>query len=105
MQQGDERALGKLLNASHTSLRDDYEVSSLALDTIVELAQSHGSCYGARMTGAGFGGCAIALIDANVDDIQDFIRQVEEGYQARMSLTPSIFACRATEGASIVPGR
>lgn len=105
MQQGDAKVLGKLLNASHTSLRDDYEVSSLALDTIVELAQSHRSCYGARMTGAGFGGCAIALIDANIDNVQDFVLQVSERYQARMGLMPSIFACRVTAGASIVPGR
>ena len=95
-------ALGDLLNASHRSLRDDFEVSSLALDTMVALAQDHRACYGARMTGAGFGGCAVALVDANAGSIQGFIQQVGDGYQARMGLTPDIFACRAVGGASIV---
>lgn len=104
MQRNDPAALGRLLNASHRSLRDDFEVSSPALDAIVELAQSHSASYGARMTGAGFGGCAVALIDASADNVRSFMRQVGEAYQARIGLTPDIFACRATAGASIFSG-
>ena len=52
------------MNESHASLRDDYEVSSDALNAMVEAAQAHKACYGARMTGAGFGGCAVAIVRA-----------------------------------------
>ena len=56
--------LGKLMIESHISLRDDFEVSSPALDAIVDWANADEACYGARMTGAGFGGCAVALVRA-----------------------------------------
>ncbi|MEL6309754.1 MAG: galactokinase, partial [Chloroflexota bacterium] len=59
----DATTLGTLFNASHASLRDDFEVTNDALDTIVAIAQAHPACFGARMTGAGFGGCAVALVD------------------------------------------
>ena len=62
MRRGDAVELGRLLNEGHRSLRDDYEVSSDALNTMVECALAHEACYGARMTGAGFGGCAMALV-------------------------------------------
>ena len=64
MRRGEVAALGVLMNKSHESLRDDYEVSSDALNAMVEIAQAHPACHGARMTGAGFGGCAVALVDA-----------------------------------------
>ena len=102
MREGDARQLGQLMNASHESLRDDFEVSSVALDAMVELAGSHAACHGARMTGGGFGGCAIALVDADATGIQEFIHHVEEGYQARMQLMPAVFVCQATGGASLV---
>jgi galactokinase len=60
--QQDAKAVGACLLASHHSLRDDYRVSSPALDALVERATQHAACRGARMTGAGFGGCAIALV-------------------------------------------
>jgi galactokinase len=100
MQQGDASALGQLLNASHRSLRDDFEVSSTALDTIVDLAQNHPACYGARMTGAGFGGCAVALINTQTD-VQDFVDQISIAYQTQMQVVPSIFICQAMDGASL----
>ncbi len=62
MLRGDVRSLGALMDASHASLRDDFEVSSPALDRMVEIARAQPGCYGARMTGAGFGGCAVALV-------------------------------------------
>ena len=65
---------GRLMNASHESLRDLYEVSSPELDAIVARAREHRGCFGARLTGAGFGGCAVALVTA--DAVDDFQRHV-----------------------------
>ncbi len=102
MRTGDAAALGRLLNASHISLRDDFQVSSHELDVMVEAAQSHPGCLGARMTGAGFGGCAVALVQEAT--IQTFVASVAEGYETRTGLTPRIYICRATAGAEIVAG-
>jgi galactokinase len=100
MQQGDKRALGKLLNDSHASLRDDYDVSSEALNTIVKAARAHPATYGARMTGAGFGGCAVALIDASqADNLEVF---VAERYSERTPHTPSVYICQPSEGANML---
>src|SRR5690606_13480973 len=64
MKAGDAGTMGQLMNASHTSLRDDFEVSSHELNVMAEIAQNEPACYGARMTGGGFGGCAVALVRA-----------------------------------------
>jgi len=83
---GDLVAFGQLLNQSHTSLRDDYEVTGIELDTIVELAWDQDGVLGARMTGAGFGGCAIALVHKDkLVTVQDAIATKYEaiiGYPA-----------------------
>lgn len=97
MARGDAKALGKLMIASHESLRDDYEVSSDALDAMVECALAHPACIGARMTGAGFGGCAVALIAA--EGAPSFTAEVAAGYHQRTGHTPAIYVCQATEGA------
>ncbi len=68
MRRGDAVETGRLMNESHRSLRDDFEVSSDALNAMVECASAHPACFGARMTGAGFGGCAMALIRADAAD-------------------------------------
>jgi len=99
MQRSDLHALGELLDASHASLRDDFEVSSPALDAIVEIAQKLPGCLGARMTGAGFVGCALALVEA--DDAGDFSGKVAEAYATRTGLTPSVYLCHPEEGASL----
>jgi len=101
MCRGEVCALGVLMNKSHASLRDDYEVSSEALDAIVTCAQSHPACFGARMTGAGFGGCAVAAVDAGRAD--DFVRTVSDQYQQQTSHTPTLYVCRATNGAEVFP--
>jgi galactokinase len=100
MLNGDAVELGQLMLASHASLRDDFEVSSDALNAIVESALKHPACYGARMTGAGFGGCAVALVRA--DAAQDFAEKVKTAYQTRMNLTPNIYICTATNGAEVI---
>ncbi len=100
MRRGEVAALGVLMNKSHASLRDDYEVSSDALNAMVEVAQSHGACYGARMTGAGFGGCAVAVIDARAAN--EFVRTTAAAYEQKTGHTPAIYICQATNGAEIV---
>ncbi len=99
MHKGQIKRLGELMNASHVSLRDDFEVSSPALNAIVECAQSHPGCYGARMTGGGFGGCAVALVQ--IAHIEDFVEQVIACYIRRTNLQPNVYVCRATNGASL----
>jgi galactokinase len=100
MRQGNARRLGHLMNESHTSLRDDFEVSSPELNLIVELAQAQPDCYGARLTGAGFGGCAVALIDrAKGGEIET---AVATAYQQATGLTPRLYQCQSGPGAMII---
>jgi galactokinase len=100
MRRGDAVTLGRLMHQSHRSLRDDYEVSNDALNAMVECASAHEGCYGARMTGAGFGGCAVALIRA--DAAEDFVRRTSTAYQQRIGLKPAVYVCQATNGAEVV---
>ncbi len=97
MRQSDPIALGSLMNQSHASLRDDYEVSSDALDAMVDSARAHPACYGARMTGAGFGGCAVALIERQA--AEEFAATVAASYHQSTGRTPAVYVCRATNGA------
>jgi galactokinase len=99
LERGDISRVGDLMKESHVSLRDDFQVSRSELDIMVELACAHAACYGARMTGAGFGGCAVALVDASAAD--DFARDITAKYEAATSLRPAVYVCRASEGASV----
>lgn len=89
-------ALGKLLNASHKSLKEDYEVTGIELDTLAEEAQKQNGCLGARMTGAGFGGCAIALV--HKDSIDTFIENVQKAYTEKIGYAAGFFACESGDG-------
>ncbi len=100
MRAGEVQKLGQLFNESHASLRDDFEVTNEALNQIVEAAQAQSACYGARMTGAGFGGCAVALIDDG--KVGEFVGAVEAGYRQRSGLEAQMYVCQASEGASVV---
>jgi galactokinase len=101
MQAGDATTLGKLMYASHVSLRDDFEVSSPALNQVVEIAQGHPACYGARMTGAGFGGCAVALV--KLEAAQAFVDYISASYDAESAFPkPTAYVCQATDGAGVV---
>jgi galactokinase len=80
---------GRLMYASHNSLRDLYEVSGIELDTIVEYAKTNPAVAGARMTGAGFGGCAIALVKR--DEFEAFSREVINYYNARIGYSPAVY--------------
>ncbi|HEX2092947.1 MAG TPA: galactokinase, partial [Longimicrobiaceae bacterium] len=99
LERGDAATMGRLMNASHASLRDDFQVSRRELDAIVELAQAHEGCFGARMTGAGFGGCAVALVESAA--AEGFAREVATRYQAQVGLHPRVYVCVAADGASI----
>ncbi len=81
---GDIITFGKLMNESHDSLRDDYAVTGIELDTLVDLARSVEGTIGARMTGAGFGGCAIALVKET--ELQEFYETVSTGYKEKVGL-------------------
>ncbi len=91
--------VGELLRASHASLRDDYEVSCAELDAMAEIANAQTGCYGARMTGAGFGGCAVALVAT--DAVSAFVEAVAPMYKQRTGLTPQVYVCRAAEGSGV----
>lgn len=102
MLQDDPRVLGKLINESHASLRDDFEVSSDELNQIVACALRRTTAvFGARMTGAGFGGCAVALVrDYHA---KAFAQAVAACYQAATGLSPNVYICFPSAGASVTP--
>jgi galactokinase len=91
---------GRLMMHSHASLRDLYEVSLPELDGLVELAIAEPGCTGARLTGAGFGGCVIALVEAG--SVERVMSTVEIGYEARFNRPTTAFVCRAAGGAGVV---
>jgi galactokinase len=99
MTTGDARILGALMDASHDSLRDDFEVSTDALNTMVSLARRHPACLGARMTGAGFGGCAVALVRSEAT--VDFEEFVAPQYRDATGNTPALYVCTASQGATV----
>ncbi len=98
---GDLPAAGCLMNASHASLRDLYEVSCPELDLLTDLAREQPGCFGARLTGAGFGGCAIALVKGR--RAGTFCSVVGDAYRARSGRPGSLFVARSAEGASLHP--
>lgn len=97
--------VGQLMYASHASLRDDYEVSCKELDAVVEIAGGigiAGGVYGCRMTGGGFGGCAVALVKAS--EVDAITKKIAADYKAKTGLEASIFASRPAAGATIIKG-
>jgi len=92
---------GQLMNQSHDSLRDLYAVSSKELDAVVDIARAHEGVLGARMTGAGFGGCAIALVKD--EDASALAEVMTKEYPVRTGREPKVYACVASDGASWNP--
>ena len=103
MRQGNTKLLGRLMNESHDSLRDDFEVTNTQLDQMVTIARQAPGCIGARMTGAGFGGCAVALVEEG--QVSSFTDTVERLYRETTSLEPKIYPCAASQGAELVWSR
>jgi len=95
---GDLSRMGELFLASHRSLQFDYEVSAEELDFLVDTAIGIGGVYGARMTGGGFGGCTVNLVDPAAEEI--FQREIVRRYQDRFAIAPQIYRCRPSAGAS-----
>jgi galactokinase len=100
MQRGDAIQLGRLMVDSHNSMRDDFEISNRELNLMVEIALVQPGCYGARLTGAGFGGCAVALVRA--EDTESFAEAVARQYEDESGLTPHVYICEATDGAALL---
>ena len=97
LRSGDPSAFGQCMAASHTSLRDLYEVSCRELDLMVEIANQQPSCYGARMTGGGFGGATINFVDAQ--RAENFSVTVAAEYQRATGISPEIYTCTPVDGA------
>jgi galactokinase len=101
MRAGDAGTVGRLMYESHLSLRDDFEVSSEALDAIVEAARAAEGCFGARLTGGGFAGCAVALVERSA--AQDIEAAVARAYARSTGRACETYVCRASDGASALP--
>lgn len=100
LEKNDAEGFGKLMLAAHISLRDLYEVSRLELDTLVEEAMTITGCYGARLTGAGFGGCTVNLVQEN--QAETFINKLKYLYNKRTGLEANVFTARASRGAFLL---
>jgi galactokinase len=96
LKNGDVQRLGELINLSHESLRDDYEVSCRELNIMVELAMQQPGVAGARMMGGGFGGCTVNLVSS--DGFHQFRRSVSADYQRATGLVPTILQITADDG-------
>jgi galactokinase len=97
--------VGQLMYASHASLRDDYEVSCPELDAVVEIAETiglKGGVFGCRMTGGGFGGCTVALVQA--DKVAAICERMTDEYEKRTRITPTLFVSRPAAGATVLKG-
>src|SRR5208282_2782898 len=97
--------VGQLMYASHASLRDDYEVSCPELDAVVEIAERigvKGGVFGCRMTGGGFGGCAVALVKAGA--VEAISQTIAASYKSRTGIDAIIFSSRPASGATIIKG-
>ena len=100
LEAGDVQNFGRLMNECHVSLRDLYEVSCPELNVMVNIAQTLEGCYGARLTGAGFGGCTVNLV-AN-ESVYGFARKLSAGYEFETGLHPEIYISRASNGAELI---
>lgn len=100
LQDKDLALFGKLMIASHDSLRDDYEVTGIELDTLVEEALKQPGVIGARMTGAGFGGCAVSIVEA--DQVDNFIANVGKAYEQKIGYAADFYVVEIGDGPSVL---
>ena len=101
LSRSDVASFGQLMYESHASLRDDYEVSCRELDLMVGVARQCDGVFGVRMTGGGFGGCTVNLVDSAA--VTDFRSKVSQQYQEATGIMPDIYVCTSADGASEVP--
>ncbi|RED56751.1 galactokinase [Cohnella lupini] len=102
LRDNDLAAFGQLMNASHDSLRDLYEVTGIELDTMVDAARAVPGVLGSRMTGAGFGGCTVSLV--HQDSVERFIEEVGSKYETATGLTPAFYVCDIGDGVHQLKG-
>jgi galactokinase len=100
LESGDIASFGQLMNECHASLRDLYEVSIPELDCMVRIAQSLPGCYGARLTGAGFGGCTVNVVQNDLASA--FCQKLEADYERETNLHPKVYVCQASKGAQLI---
>ena len=100
LEAGDVENFGRLMNECHVSLRDLYKVSCPELNVMAGIAQSIKGCYGARLTGAGFGGCTVNLVAR--DRVDDFAQSLASGYESETGIHPEIHITRASNGAELL---
>jgi galactokinase len=100
LENGHIREFGQMMNECHASLRDLYEVSVPELDRMVEIAQGLPGCYGARLTGAGFGGCTVNLVEKST--AEEFSTKLARKYQKLTGLKSQIYICRSSDGAKLI---
>ena len=96
LKNNDLETFGKLMNESHVSLRDDYEVTGKELDTLVEAAWKQGGVIGSRMTGAGFGGCTVSIVKEDAVDV--FIKNVGEIYKKEIGYGADFYVVEIGDG-------
>jgi galactokinase len=100
LEAGDFAACGRAMNSSHVSMRDDFEITCPEVDTLVGLAQRIEGVYGSRMTGGGFGGCTVSLVEASA--VAKASRAMIDGYRAATGLEAEIFACAPSDGVRLI---
>jgi galactokinase len=101
LEAGDFVACGRAMSASHVSMRDDFEITCPEVDMLVGLAQTVGGIYGSRMTGGGFGGCTVSLIEASSVDKASQI--LTDGYRIATGMDTEIFVCAPSDGVRLIP--
>jgi galactokinase len=95
---GDLVAFGKLLNDAHRSYRDDFEASCSECDMLAAIGQAQPGCYGSRLTGGGFGGCVVNLVEAEASEV--FVQKIKDEYFAQTGIHPEVYVCSTADGAS-----
>ena len=98
LKNNDVALFGELMNASHVSLRDDYEVTGIELDTLVEEAWKVDGVIGSRMTGAGFGGCTVSIVKDEA--VEEFKEKLTAAYQEKVGKTPELYVVSIGDGPS-----
>ena len=101
LEAGDFVACGRAMNASHVSMQKDFEITCPEVDMLVGLAQTVEGVYGSRMTGGGFGGCTVSLVEASAVDKASQI--LTDGYRIATGLDAEIFVCAPSDGAGLIP--
>jgi galactokinase len=91
---------GKLMGASHRSMKDDFEITCSEIDSLVEIAQATGGVIGSRMTGGGFGGCTVSLIETS--RTAEIVESITSRYQSATGIVPAAFVTRPAQGAKVV---